>query len=691
MNETSKPSKDTFVYDIEAEKDRLTKLIDEYDRELDNVPAIELRNVFIDFGETLAVEDASFKITEGKLVTLLGPSGSGKTTALNAISGLLTITSGKVFFRGKDVTKLSPQHRKLGFVFQNYALYPHMSVYDNIAFPLKNDANWKQKAVLKRESAIRAIDKIYLSALGASESELLQLDNLWKYYCHVKKITSSELSNYRVSLKEDLEKATTAYRMAKVHHQAELRSTSKQILEALADIKTKIKSQIKEAKEELRILKANNQHLDDSLYKINDVHEIIASSMVKLIKVKDESKAKEELDDAQEKINQLIILDLKQIHPEARIELLKATKQIYKNHLYYKYQHKQFRITNNYVPRINETKLAYKKAKLDYKNKVKNDEELMRLTKNDNLMVKHFLHAYKEFEKAIFDKYNLVALKAEDKKSKSAPLTEAQRELIAQHTKEIISLRQAIHNEVLEVAEKVEILGILQKKPTRLSGGQQQRVAIARAIVKKPNILLMDEPLSNLDAKLRISTRQWIREIQQKLGITTVFVTHDQEEAMSISDIVICMSTARVQQVGSPLELYNKPVNKFVARFLGMPEMALLPGEYNNNKLTIFDKEIKNIRIKGADQGHYLVGVRAEDFIISDKANAQFAGKVIIIENFGKESKLVVELEDKSRANFLIDNRLNYSVGDDIYFNIPLDRLHIFETLSEKRVEYEII
>lgn len=136
-------------------------------------------------------------------------------------------------------------------------------------------------------------------------------------------------------------------------------------------------------------------------------------------------------------------------------------------------------------------------------------------------------------------------------------------------------------------AKIVQIDEFLDRKPNALSGGQQQRVAIARALVKMPPVLLLDEPLSNLDARLRLQTREEIRRIQRETGITTIFVTHDQEEAMSISDIIIVMKDGRMQQVGRPQEVYDNPVNLFVAKFLGTPPINVFNGYVKNEKLYI--------------------------------------------------------------------------------------------------------
>ena len=164
----------------------------------------------------------------------------------------------------------------------------------------------------------------------------------------------------------------------------------------------------------------------------------------------------------------------------------------------------------------------------------------------------------------------------------------------------------------LEVAKLVQIEGLMDRKPGELSGGQQQRVAIARALVKMPRILLLDEPLSNLDARLRLQTREEIRRIQQETGITTVFVTHDQEEAMSISDLIIVMKDGVVQQVGKPQEVYDDPVNLFVARFLGTPPINVFDGSFKDGKLFVGDTPITDTVCDY--EGPVEVAIRPEGF-----------------------------------------------------------------------------
>ena len=144
--------------------------------------------------------------------------------------------------------------------------------------------------------------------------------------------------------------------------------------------------------------------------------------------------------------------------------------------------------------------------------------------------------------------------------------------------------KEELKSRVEEAARIVQIEGLLERKPKELSGGQQQRVAIARALVKRPPVLLLDEPLSNLDARLRLQTREELRRIQKETGITTIFVTHDQDEAMSISDLIIVMKDGAVQQIGKPQEVYENPANLFVAKFLGTPQINVLRVERNGKK-----------------------------------------------------------------------------------------------------------
>ena len=169
---------------------------------------------------------------------------------------------------------------------------------------------------------------------------------------------------------------------------------------------------------------------------------------------------------------------------------------------------------------------------------------------------------------------------------------------------------------ILEVAKLVQIEDLLDRKPSEMSGGQQQRVAIARALAKMPSVLLLDEPLSNLDARLRLQTREEIKRIQRKTNITTVFVTHDQEEAMSISDMIVVMSNGRIQQINAPQNVYDNPINLFVAKFLGTPPINVFEGKIKDGKVYIGSEAIMDALPETKNQKVF-VGIRPEGFVPS--------------------------------------------------------------------------
>ena len=173
---------------------------------------------------------------------------------------------------------------------------------------------------------------------------------------------------------------------------------------------------------------------------------------------------------------------------------------------------------------------------------------------------------------------------------------------------------------VMRAAEMVELTDFLHRRPAELSGGQRQRVALARAIVREPNVFLMDEPLSNLDAKLRVSTRHQIKNLSHELQVTTIYVTHDQIEAMTLADRVVVMNKGVIQQVGTPTEIYDRPNNVFVAGFIGSPAMNLIEGHISNGNFNA-----KNVKISGFDKklsGKITLGFRAEDAEMTNKGNA---------------------------------------------------------------------
>ncbi|MBN2899626.1 MAG: ABC transporter ATP-binding protein [Clostridia bacterium] len=231
-----------------------------------------------------------------------------------------------------------------------------------------------------------------------------------------------------------------------------------------------------------------------------------------------------------------------------------------------------------------------------------------------------------------------------------------------------ISKEQRIEK-AMAIARWMQLEDLVNRKPSKLSGGQQQRVAIARALVKEPKILLLDEPLSNLDARLRIELRDEIRQLQKKLKITTIFVTHDQEEAMSISDKILLMDKGVFQQYASPKEMYEKPVNTFVASFLGNPQMNLLPND------DFMDTKAKTT-----------VGIRPEDFVVVP-SKGSYQGQITSVQTLGKELYLGIQLHnEKVTACVSWDHR--YDVGDTIELDIK--KHHLFDAKG-KRIDYEEI
>lgn len=375
---------------------------------------------------TTAVHNVSFDIPDGKLVGLLGPSGCGKSTTLYMIAGLHKPSGGHIYFGDEDVTNVPPENRGIGLVFQNYALYPHFTVAQNISFPL---------------------DNVRLPGAYGNEA-----DNLRSAQAEVSR-TKNEIKKSKAKLAKD---------------------------------------QNYIAKSDLATLEANVASLEGQ--------------------------------EGQEK---------------AFIKA-KGNLNLYKN------AEAETKELEEKIPQLEE-KLVQKEAA------AAEAERILAEAKE----------AFEELKKSDPEKAKVVNKKRLTKADKNA----------------------IIH----EMAEVVDIEPYLGRKPKELSGGQQQRVAIARALAKKPGVLLLDEPLSNLDARLRLQTREEIKRIQRSTGITTVFVTHDQEEAMSISDTIVVMKLGVIQQIGEPQYVYEEPVNLFVAKFLGNPAINTFEGEIRGGKLYIGD------------------------------------------------------------------------------------------------------
>ena len=247
--------------------------------------------------------------------------------------------------------------------------------------------------------------------------------------------------------------------------------------------------------------------------------------------------------------------------------------------------------------------------------------------------------------------------------------------------------RQQMADMALEAAKLVQIEELMDRKPKELSGGQQQRVAIARALVKMPRILLLDEPLSNLDARLRLQTREEIRRIQKATGITTVFVTHDQEEAMSISDLIVVMKDGVVQQIGKPQAVYDSPVNLFVAKFLGTPPINVFDGEVKDGHLYIGEEAV--LAVPGVANQSVTAAIRPEGFILSE--TGALSCDLSRVEVMGRDIS-VVSTHPKSqnvtiRSIISAENAVN-TASQKVRFDLKPNKVFLFQKESGVRIDF---
>ncbi|GAA3069848.1 sn-glycerol-3-phosphate ABC transporter ATP-binding protein UgpC [Rhizobium viscosum] len=248
--------------------------------------------------------------------------------------------------------------------------------------------------------------------------------------------------------------------------------------------------------------------------------------------------------------------------------------------------------------------------------------------------------------------------------------------------------KDEIGRRVQSAARILALEPYLDRHPRHLSGGQRQRVAMGRAIVRDPKVFLFDEPLSNLDAKLRVAMRAEIKELHQRLKITTVYVTHDQTEAMTMADRIVVMHDGIVEQIGTPLEIYDRPATTFVAGFIGMPAMNLLKGRIQADAPSIFrtDSGVAmplSVRSRSANPGEELIyGIRPEQFVIVDEG---IPAKVVVVEPTGAETQVVARIGEEN-VNMLFRERVAVRPGDTIRFALRSAGEHLFTAGTGRRL-----
>lgn len=614
--------------------------------------------------DTIAVKDLDFTVPDGKLVGLLGPSGCGKSTTLYMISGLQTPTSGEVWFGDQEVTNLSPEKRGIGLVFQNYALYPHMTIYKNIEFPLTNlkvevplvtffDFTLTYEYSLKPDDIVSGILKSVRSLLFKSGLKRRQ---------------------YLIASSEKMENKVL-----------DITITLKNVSQSVRDLVKENFPKIIDAKlvdsKEVQTSKA----LFDSSVRAT-VNEIGAKETIDLtfkgMLARDFETAK--MDDTINAFRAIV-----KPHAECENVVIAKTNQGYElmgtiRHLLHSQMDtllsglkEGYPYSKTFVTITNVTNHEFEKSIKEYLREEKASYSDFKLYFDKHVTKVYFKlnHCDKEHATTIIDEL-----------SKRLKLSDVDIDTVQAITHRRLT-KEERRDIVTATAKLVQVDEYLERKPSQLSGGQQQRVAIARALVKKPKVLLLDEPLSNLDARLRLQTREEIRRIQQETGITTVFVTHDQEEAMSISDEIVVMKLGVMQQIDKPQVVYNDPHNLFVAQFLGNPPINVFHGQLDGKKVMI-GKDLIYEGKEDMGKKDVYVAIRPEGFLVGKKSDKDvLSAKTEQIQILGRDISIVASNDKCIKPTFkVIISADEINEPKDLYLKVKPSKMFVFDGESEERI-----
>ena len=621
--------------------------------------------------DTIAVKDLDFVVKDGELVGLLGPSGCGKSTTLYMISGLQTPTSGEVWFGDQEVTNLSPEKRGIGLVFQNYALYPHMTIYKNIEFPLTNlqvevplitfysyVLTYQYK--MKKHDVVSGINKSIASlgkkcGFNKKQFAFNTVEQNGELQIVVKLTAVSPTS--KGLFEENMPKIIDVQLVDEKSEQAtdalfdtSLRATVNDIADG--ELAGLVKKEITELSVKGRLGKAfSTASIDETIGNFKKA-------------VAEKHGHPSECVIAKTQHGYEIMARVTNLEHQYIEECMAAAQQSYPFESFgYSVTKIENKALNNFIKKfLSKKKLSFSDYKVYFDKGV--TKVYFRLLKASEAQA----------EEALGELANVLGLSDINKEITQAV---AHRKLTKEERRDII----------YETAKLVQVDDYLQRKPSQLSGGQQQRVAIARALVKHPRVLLLDEPLSNLDARLRLQTREEIRRIQQETGITSVFVTHDQEEAMSISDEIVVMKLGEMQQMGKPQEVYNSPANLFVAQFLGTPPINVFFGHVKDKKVTIGDDCVLEIKEDLGDKDIY-VAIRPEGFVLAKPGEkGTLNGQCEQVQIMGRDISVVAQnpMCTKPTYKAIISSDDQVSPGP-VAFKVKPHKIFLFDGETEERI-----